>query len=105
MSLGLTREQFLSFVRMEPRLQRALIAELSPADALAFDADFEFWAAKGQLPPPEDGWRTWLMMAGRGFGKTRAGAEWVHRLAGSALDHDQPVAAEAARVVGDPGRR
>ena len=46
MSLGLTREQFLSFVRMEPRLQRALIAELSPADALAFDADFEFWAAR-----------------------------------------------------------
>jgi phage terminase large subunit-like protein len=83
MSLGLTREQFLSFVRMEPKLQRTLIAELSPADALAFDADFEFWAAKGQLPPPEDGWRTWLMMAGRGFGKTRAGAEWVHRLAGS----------------------
>ena len=27
-----------------------------------------------------DGWRVWLMMAGRGFGKTRAGAEWIYGL-------------------------
>lgn len=31
---------------------------------------------KSQLPPPGD-WVTWLIMAGRGFGKTRTGAEWV----------------------------
>ena len=37
---------------------------------------WEFWADKRQLPPPGP-WRTWLMLAGRGFGKTRAGAEWV----------------------------
>src|SRR3546814_1552550 len=28
-----------------------------------------------------DLWRTWLILAGRGFGKTRAGAEWVRSLA------------------------
>ena len=39
-----------------------------------------FWADKRQLPPPGD-WRIWLMMAGRGFGKTRAGAEWIRSLA------------------------
>ena len=33
-------------------------------------------------PPPRVGWRTWLLMAGRGFGKTRAGAEWVRETAG-----------------------
>lgn len=33
-------------------------------------------ARPNQLPPPGD-WRTWLVMAGRGFGKTRTGAEWV----------------------------
>jgi phage terminase large subunit-like protein len=38
------------------------------------------WAHEGQEPPPGD-WRVWLMMAGRGFGKTRAGAEWVSALA------------------------
>ncbi len=34
------------------------------------------------MPGGED-WRVWLMMAGRGYGKTRAGAEWVNRLARS----------------------
>ncbi|HEY1125930.1 MAG TPA: terminase family protein [Sphingobium sp.] len=33
-----------------------------------------------QLPPAGD-WSTWLVMAGRGFGKTRAGAEWVRGIA------------------------
>ena len=38
-------------------------------------------SARGvQCDPPGD-WRTWLFMGGRGSGKTRAGAEWVRRLA------------------------
>jgi phage terminase large subunit-like protein len=37
-----------------------------------------FWQAHGgQRVPKGDAWRVWLMIAGRGFGKTRAGAEWV----------------------------
>lgn len=61
--------------------QRKIIGTLSVDDALKLDADFETWAHENQLPPNKDGWRTWLMMAGRGFGKTRAGAEWIFRLA------------------------
>ncbi len=38
------------------------------------------WAHRGQSPP-KGVWRVWLMLAGRGFGKTRAGAEWVSQLA------------------------
>ena len=38
------------------------------------------WARADQLPPAGD-WRLWLIMAGRGFGKTRAGAEWVRGIA------------------------
>jgi phage terminase large subunit-like protein len=34
------------------------------------------WARGNQLPP-NGAWRTWLLMAGRGFGKTRTGAETV----------------------------
>jgi phage terminase large subunit-like protein len=45
------------------------------------DAQFENWANRNQYPPTGEGWRVWLMMAGRGFGKTRAGAEWIFRLA------------------------
>lgn len=30
--------------------------------------------------PPDGDWTTWLLMGGRGSGKTRAGAEWVRQL-------------------------
>ena len=40
------------------------------------DGRWEFWTRRTQQPPDGD-WRIWLMLAGRGFGKTRAGAEWV----------------------------
>jgi len=35
------------------------------------------WQAHGGQEAPAGDWRVWLLMAGRGFGKTRAGAEWV----------------------------
>ena len=46
-------------------------------DVMEMDADYERWVDQGQEVPPGQGWRVWLMMAGRGFGKTRAGAEWI----------------------------
>lgn len=39
-----------------------------------------FWARPNQRAPEGD-WLTWLVLAGRGFGKTRAGAEWVREMA------------------------
>ncbi|AEG47899.1 hypothetical protein Sphch_0199 [Sphingobium chlorophenolicum L-1] len=48
------------------------------ADALAHDWR---WLARPEQLAPEGDWRIWLMMAGRGFGKTRAGAEWVRSVA------------------------
>jgi phage terminase large subunit-like protein len=41
------------------------------------DERWSQWAHEGQLPSGDD-WRVWLIRAGRGFGKTRAGAEWVN---------------------------
>ena len=41
---------------------------------------WSFWRGDNQLPSTED-WRVWLVMAGRGFGKTRMGAEWVSKVA------------------------
>ncbi len=38
--------------------------------------DWAFWARDDQHPPVGD-WRTWFVMAGRGFGKTRMAAEWI----------------------------
>ena len=54
---------------------------MTTQDLVETDADYERWINEGQKEPPCEGWRTWLMMAGRGFGKTRAGAEWIFRLA------------------------
>ena len=45
------------------------------ADTLA-DGGWRAKARPSQLPPPGD-WNGWLVMAGRGFGKTRTGAEYV----------------------------
>jgi phage terminase large subunit-like protein len=41
------------------------------------------WHFTGRLAqmPPEGDWRVWLLMGGRGSGKTRAGAEWVQQIA------------------------
>jgi phage terminase large subunit-like protein len=40
--------------------------------------DWRMWGRDGkQLPPDEAFWRSWLILGGRGAGKTRAGAEWV----------------------------
>lgn len=41
-----------------------------------FIYNWGFWARTSQLAPPGD-WLCWLLLAGRGFGKTRAGTEWV----------------------------
>jgi len=38
--------------------------------------DWRFWARPEQLPPPGNWW-CWLILAGRGWGKTRCGSEWV----------------------------
>src|SRR5947209_9394596 len=61
--------------------QRQALRHMTVEQMLHWDADFEQWAHTNQLPPNGEGWRVWLMMAGRGFGKTRAGAEWIFRLA------------------------
>lgn len=70
--------------------------------------DWPFWAHPRQLPPAGD-WRVWLMLAGRGFGKTRAGAEWVRALAEGdgnariALVGATRAEARAVMIEGDSG--
>ncbi len=58
------------------RLRDRLLDSLGPDEALALLYDWPFWARPNQLPPEGD-WRVWLVLAGRGFGKTRTGAELV----------------------------
>ena len=56
---------------------RERLASLSVADLERLAYDWTQWARPEQLAPPGD-WTTWLILAGRGFGKTRTGAEQVY---------------------------
>ena len=58
------------------------------ADALS--GSWRIHARPEQREPPGDRWATWLILAGRGWGKTRTGTEWVHSHA---------VAGTASRVA------
>ena len=58
-----------------PALQK-LLRGLTEPEADVLQWDWGFWARKDQIPPPGN-WLTWLILTGRGWGKTRTGAEWV----------------------------
>ena len=58
---------------------------------------FEFWALEHQMPPDGD-WRTWIVMGGRGAGKTRAGSEWVRSQVEGARPRDPGVAKRVALI-------
>ncbi len=53
---------------------------LRPAERRGFQHVWELWSRREQRAPEGD-WQCWLISAGRGFGKTRAGAEWVREYA------------------------
>ena len=66
---------------MTPERRRAALAAI-PEAALAALAEEWWWRAHGGQHEPREApggghWRVWAIVAGRGFGKTRAGAEWV----------------------------
>lgn len=66
---------------MRPESERAeILDEYSDAQIKALLYDWEFWARPSQLAPEGD-WLIWLLLAGRGFGKTRAVTEWANQWA------------------------
>jgi phage terminase large subunit-like protein len=54
--------------------RRTALASLPGKDLAALEHAWPIWARTDQLPPPGD-WRTWLLLGGRGSGKTRASGE------------------------------
>ncbi len=61
-----------------------LIEALSPNAVRAMPYLFEIWGMPDHQLPPVGAWDTWLVLGGRGAGKTRAGAEWIRsRLEGA----------------------
>lgn len=75
-------------------VQNQFLNELDEHSLLALPYLFEFWAFPHQIAP-EGHWRTWIIMGGRGAGKTRAGAEWVR----SQVEGSRPLDKGTARNV------
>ncbi len=78
-------------------MSEAFLAELSDAALQALPFLFDFWALPHQLPP-EGSWRAWLILGGRGAGKTRAGSEWVRAQVEGARPRDAGRARRVALV-------
>ncbi len=80
-----------------PEVAGEFLGGLSDNALLALPWMFEFWALPHQLPP-EGQWKSWVIMGGRGAGKTRAGAEWVRAQVEGARPEDCGRASRVALV-------
>jgi len=114
----MTKSERLSWLLSLPQDERlAYLKTLSEAEKKELATHWRLWARREQLAPPGD-WRIWLIMAGRGFGKTRAGAEWVREvvsadpeariaLVGASLGEARAVMVEgeSGLLAISPGRR
>lgn len=77
---GVARLSLAARLALLPAAERdRWLAALTVGQARALLHDWRFWARPEQLPPAGD-WFCWLVVAGRGFGKSRTGAEWVRAL-------------------------
>lgn len=78
-------ESLASYLASQPSETRdRIIRSLSDSEAATIQYDWRFWARRNQLQPgspgaadPRNDWLVWLLLAGRGFGKTRTGGETV----------------------------
>lgn len=88
--------------------RRSVTKKLDQTEKNRFDHIWEFQARDTQLPPLGN-WRIWMIMAGRGFGKTRSGAGWVRMIAEGnpsariALVSTSLAEARAVMVEGESG--
>jgi len=73
---GARIERVDDLLKLDPGDRLRLIEAMTPLECTQLYHDWSFWARPDQEPPPGD-WIIWLILAGRGAGKTRAGAEAV----------------------------
>lgn len=65
---------------LKPRERLRLLKKMDERQQRSLQHHWRLWAHEGQVAPDGE-WLGWLILAGRGFGKTRAGAEWVREVA------------------------
>lgn len=67
------------FRNLPVKEKQSRLARLTDAELKILTYDWNFWARPNQLAP-QGNWRHWLILAGRGWGKTRTGAQWLRQL-------------------------
>ncbi|MGE0053138.1 MAG: DNA-packaging protein [Hyphomicrobium sp.] len=89
------------------------LAELSARELQFLRYDWQLWARDDQLEPlnelraegqAQDAsplWRVWMLLGGRGSGKTRAGAEWVRAKACDPESGHEARIALVGKTIGD----
>ena len=91
-----------SLALLPETLRNELIWSLPRDKAMKLKYEWPYRARPEQLPPSGD-WRVWLLLAGRGFGKTRSGAELVRARIGAHTARRialvAPTAADARNVM------
>lgn len=70
---------------LDPATREHVLRDV-PIESIAEMAYSWRWTARPSQLAPAGTWSQWIIMAGRGFGKTRAGAEWVTELARESTD-------------------
>jgi phage terminase large subunit-like protein len=89
---------------------RRLLAELEASELRALSESWAIRARDDQWPPDQApgaaSWRVWVILGGRGAGKTRAGAEWVRAKVLGELDGAAPARriALVGETIGDVRR-
>ena len=69
-----------ALLKLDEAERLAELRKLTDPQRRALAHHWRLWARDKQVAPAGD-WRVWLILAGRGFGKTRAGSEWVREQA------------------------
>lgn len=83
-----SQAELLSWLNEKDR--QTVLDGLTDDELRALEHDWKFWARTNQLPPTSE-WFVWLILAGRGFGKTRTGVEWIR----GQVEGDTPMIAPA----------
>jgi len=92
--MGMSRAEIVAALPEADR--RSVLAGLTDAQFADLACDWRFWGRPEQQLPPGDDWDKWLILAGRGWGKTRTGAETVRAWVKAGYRRIALVAATAA---------
>lgn len=86
--------------KLTPAKRKKVLSRLTEQEAAYLNFHWPFWARSNQLAPPGD-WAVWLMLAGRGFGKTRSAAEWARHIVDSGKGKRGALVGQTASAVRD----